>query len=95
MRTINTCTVKGAVNVATVSGKLGAAGISGLICIGSIDYGGDAPLYTGDYTVTPKTHSQTLDTENKKLLQDVTIKAVPYYETSNSKGKTVYIAMEV
>jgi len=95
VNTISTGTIKGAVNAVTVSGKLCAGGISGLICIGSIDYGGDAELYTGDYTVTPKTHSQVLDTANKKLLQDVTVKAVPYYETSNQRGKTVYIASEV
>lgn len=95
MSAISTGTVKGTANVATVSGKLCAGGISGLICIGSIDYGGDALLYTGDYTVTPKTQSQVLDTANKKLLQDVTVKAVPYYETSNQQGTTIYIASEV
>lgn len=53
------------------------------------------PPYLGNYTITPKTSEQSMSTAGKKMLQDVTIKAVPYYETSNSKGKTVYIAMEV
>lgn len=50
-------------------------------------------LYDGDYEVIPKTYSQTLDTANKKMAEDLTITAIPYFETSNeSDGKTVYIA---
>lgn len=75
--------------------KLGAVGIRGVLSVGSINYGGDAPVYDGDYIVTPKTHTQTLGTANKKLLQDVTVNAVPYYETSNETGTTVYIATGV
>lgn len=51
--------------------------------------------YTGDYTVTPKTHPQTLETAQKVLTADITVEAVPYYETSNLYGDTVYIASEV
>ena len=58
--------------------------------------GGDWVAYDGDYIVTPKTDGQTLETANKVMLNDVTIKAIPYFETSNtSGGSTVYIGTEV
>lgn len=52
--------------------------------------------YTGDYIVIPTTAEQVLSTQDKIMLDDVTITKVPYYETSNpSGGKTVYIASEI
>lgn len=52
--------------------------------------------YEGDYTVTPKVGEQTLPTAEKYMEKDVTILAIPFYETSNtSNGKTVYIAKEI
>ena len=56
-----------------------------------------APLYTGDYVVTPMAHEQqTLQTANKLLTDDVTVKKVPYYETSNDAGgTTIYIASDL
>lgn len=57
---------------------------------------GAYPLYTGAHTVTPKTEEQTLRTAMKSMQKDVTVKAIPYYETSNtSGGSTVYIGTEV
>lgn len=57
--------------------------------------GGGQP-YTGDYTVTPKAHAQTvLPTKRKVMSEDVTVLEIPYWETSNPNGKTVYIAEEV
>ena len=47
--------------------------------------------YKGDYTITPKIDSQTMKTKNKKMEDNVTVLAIPYYETSNLTGKTVYI----
>lgn len=53
----------------------------------------DAPVYTGEYVVTPLAHEQTvLETSGKRMVDDVTVREVPYYEVSNVKGKTVYIA---
>ena len=61
----------------------------------AIVIGGGQP-YTGEYTVTPKAHDQTiLPTKRKQMLDDVTVLEVPYYETSNESGVTVYIAQEV
>ena len=50
--------------------------------------------YAGDYEVTPRAKSSVvLNTEKKIMKQDVVIKKIPYYETSNaSGGTTVYIA---
>lgn len=53
-------------------------------------------VYEGPYTVTPKAYdSQTLLTANKSMTNNVTVFRVPYFEVSNEKGKTVYIAQEV
>lgn len=52
--------------------------------------------YTGSYEVTPKAfESQTLETKDKTLANDIIISEVPYYETSNDTGGvTSYIAKE-
>lgn len=56
----------------------------------------DAEPYTGDYEITPKVEAQTMPTAQKLMAQDVTIKAIPFYNVSNnSGGSTVYIAKEV
>ena len=52
--------------------------------------------YVGDYEVTPKINEQSLQTKDKHLTENVTIKSIPYFETSNtSGGNTVYIGSEV
>ena len=50
--------------------------------------------YDGDYLITPRIKSQFLFTKNKKMNDDITVLAIPYYETSNLSGKTVYIGGE-
>lgn len=56
----------------------------------------EADPYTGAYEITPAVESQTLPTAQKLMTQDMQIKAIPYFETSNnSDGKTVYIGSEV
>lgn len=67
---------------------------------GNITYGvgGDiAPIYEGDYEVLPLAFEETvLPTKDKKLIEDIVVKEIPYYETSNtSGGNTVYIAGHV
>lgn len=56
-----------------------------------IIYEGGEP-YEGPYTVTPKVSSQQLATAHKLMTRDVTVLEIPYYETSNINGITVYIA---
>ena len=46
--------------------------------------GGDP--YEGEYTVVPKTTDQILETEGKTMEDDVTVTAIPYYQTSNPQG---------
>ena len=52
--------------------------------------------YTGDLTVTPKAwEEQVLETAFKTMPGNVVVLEVPYWETSNPNGRTVYIASEV
>ena len=56
----------------------------------------DTPEYHGQYVVIPLAdEEQTLETKGYKMIDDVTVKKVPYFETSNINGTTVYIASEV
>lgn len=55
----------------------------------------DYKIYEGNYEVTPSLESQTLPTKHKVMASDLTVEAVPVFETSNnSGGTTVYIAKE-
>lgn len=52
-------------------------------------------VYDGQYEVTPSAHNQiVLETREKLMADDVTVLKIPYYETSNESGLTVYIAGE-
>lgn len=68
---------------------------------GNITYGigsGDtSTIYDGNYDVTPSASAQTvLHTKNKRLTDNVVVKKIPYFETTNAGGgSTVYIAGEV
>lgn len=44
--------------------------------IGATVYGGGMP-YSGDYTVTPSTQTQTLPTENRQLNSNITVNPMP------------------
>lgn len=57
---------------------------------------GDSKPYEGEYEVTPQAKSAViLPTKDRLLSKDVNVKKIPYYETSNQTGVTVYIASEV
>lgn len=47
--------------------------------------GSDIPAYTGEYTITPNEQAQVLETNGTKLLDDVTVEAIP----SEYVGSTV------
>ena len=64
--------------------------LKGTIAISSSSQG----IYQGNYTVTPKVTSQKLQTKDKLMKDDVVVLEIPYYETSNISGKTVYIGGE-
>ena len=56
--------------------------------------GGDP--YEGPYDVTPKVTAQTLPTAKKFMQEDVSVRAIPYFDVSNpAGGNTIYIASEV
>lgn len=52
----------------------------------------DADYYDGDYVITPRVDEQILQTREKLMADNVTVKEIPYYETSNINGTTIYIA---
>lgn len=47
--------------------------------------------YEGEYTIIPSIQEQEMLTKNKVMKENVTIEPIPYYETSNESGKTIYI----
>lgn len=52
--------------------------------------------YEGPYVVVPDAHyDQILETSGKKMSDNVTVTKVPFHETHNESGTTIYIAMEV
>ena len=52
--------------------------------------------YSGEYEVTPKVNEQELKTKDKHMTDNVTVRAIPYFDTgNNSGGRTVYIGNEV
>lgn len=56
----------------------------------------DADPYTGEYEITPTVDGQTIPTAQKFMTDDMIIKAIPFYNVSNtSGGSTVYIAKEL
>lgn len=75
----------------------GALTCKDLIFKGEMSLGGDIlPYYTEAYVVVPKIIEQNLDTDNKSLTNDITVKAIPYEEVSNtSGGLTVTIGGEL
>lgn len=89
------CEIHGIIKASEhVAGLVSQRGnISGTVSIGN----GFVPdEYSGDYVVVPKAENeQILKTAHKLMRDDVTVKKVPYFETSNQYGETVYIASEV
>nr|DAH86925.1 MAG TPA: hypothetical protein [Caudoviricetes sp.] len=86
----------GELNAAGICGSTNTANMTGTIGNGIVKYDSSTELYTGEYNVVPKAaEEQRLPCAGKKMKKDVTVQRVPYYETSNDTGITVYIASEV
>lgn len=86
----------GELNAAGICGSMNTANMTGTIGNGIVKYDSSTELYTGEYNVVPKAaEEQRLPCAGKKMKKDVTVQKVPYYETSNDAGITVYIASEV
>lgn len=45
-----------------------------------------APAYEGEYEVTPRLYSQSLDTDGKLMEDDVTVYEIPISHTTNPTG---------
>lgn len=61
-----------------------------------IDKLNDVEKYDGACTVVPKANQeQVLETKDKYVTSNIVVTKVPFYETSNDSGKTIYIASEV
>lgn len=56
---------------------------------------GSAAIYGGPYVVIPKVSQQTLETNEKLMRDDVTVRGVPRYDVRNEYGTTCSIAVEV
>ena len=52
----------------------------------------DRQVYPGPYEAIPEVNAQTLPTKDYVMIDDVTVHAIPYAETSNTYGTTVTIA---
>ena len=85
----------GELNAAGICGSMNTANMTGTIGNGIVKVDGSTDPFLGEYEVTPKVDAQTMPCAGKKMLKDVDIKAIPFFETSNETGTTVYIAAEV
>lgn len=53
------------------------------------------PSYQGEYVITPKPfNNEVLQTNGFKMENDLTVLKIPYYQTSNETGYTIYIGGE-
>ena len=76
----------------SLSAKLESSALSSNLSIGSNNTYLD---YSGSYDIIPTENDQTLQTKNKILRDNLLVERIPYYETSNEYGKTIYIGDEV
>lgn len=53
------------------------------------------PNYEGEYTIIPKPfNDEVLQTSGFRMNNNVTVLKIPYYQTSNETGYTIYIGGE-
>lgn len=75
----------------TLSGSLSKPqALSGTLTLKTI--GSAYPDYTGDTVIIPTTSDQLLETSNKIVRDDILVKEIPTFETSNEYGVTFIIA---
>lgn len=50
------------------------------------------PVFEGPYELqSVPVEEQTVETNGKQMIRDITVKEIHYYETSNTNGTTVFI----
>lgn len=93
-------------NATHITGKItGAASLTGILTEINTQIAGaliipvqrneDIDTYDGEYIITPKPFdNQVLPTADFIMRHNVQVKKIPYYQTSNTDGYTVYIGGE-
>lgn len=73
----------------TLAGTLAEAGVlEGTIS----QFQGNYTVYTGEYEVTPNFSEQILQTKDRRMADDITVKSIQVESVANlSGGRTVYI----
>lgn len=90
--------ISGRLEVVSIAAKLESTkDIRGDISCGINRIVETAEVYDGTYEVVSQAHADSyLATKDKTLTDNIHVKEIPYYETSNlSDGLTVYIGSEV
>ncbi len=78
----------GSLDIATnITGDIRTTGMAGNITLGNQT----TTAYSGSYTITPNSETQTLNTTDKIMLSNIQINGIPYEEAPNDYGNTVYI----
>ena len=54
-----------------------------------------ATTYEGSYTITPSIEEQTLETQNKLMINDLVIEEIPNLRVPNEYGDTFYIGSDI
>lgn len=94
---IGDVTTKASVNGSVVANASLTGELSSNCVLAGVEVGqivvqhSDYPDYDGSYDVLPGASEQTLDTTNKTLRENVTVKPIPYYDVANQYGRTIYI----
>lgn len=74
-------------NTKRITGTLVRADDAPMISLsGTLRYTSSIPTYNGVYSVTPNSNEQVLETRGLKMRQDVSVKPIPYFETTNDAG---------
>ena len=84
----NTATIIGNVVAGTIEGSVTTDyDIAGeVIVAGIIKKEVVLPYYEGEYNVVPNVEEQVLNTSQRSMASDLTVNAIPYFETTNPKG---------
>ena len=95
MATNDTVVIDGTIELLINGGSPEMSIINGTAEFGTFTavYDYEYPVYTGEVIVTPKAfEEQVLGTQFKTVVEDITIREIPYTEVSNpSGGNTVNI----
>lgn len=70
--------------------KVGAV-VSGAVDVripAQIVKSGEYPDYAGPYDVTPMVTAQRMETKDKHVTDDVTVRGIPYFAVTNPQGGT-------